>query len=189
MNPRNQAIDPIAVPKPSSSSSEQQQVPVHRQPICDRYYTGNVQLMEARVMELSSTVRALYRSIQELQIAVDEERSSDDNDTGTDSAGADPVFVEAIEENAVLIERHQKELSELVHAMNESGATSAEVPDDIRVIDVPSIRQQLKQYQKQSQQQHDVNNNSEPSNTSNYDFSSSDRPITSDATADNGLYI
>jgi len=105
-------------------------------------------------MELSSTVRALYRSIQELQVAIDEEWNDDNNSKdnnnndskGNVNNGPDPDFVDAIAENTGLIERHKKELKELIVAMKDAGASSAEVPDDIDVIDVSSLKQYLKQY-------------------------------------------
>lgn len=109
-------------------------------------------------MELSTTIRALYRSVQELFVAIDEECNSDSRNCNSNYP--DPDFVDAIVENTCLIERHQKELHELITSMNDLGATSAEIPDDIKVIDVASIKQQLKQYlaasqqHKQQQQQH-----------------------------------
>ena len=149
-NTNARRIEPIAIPKPppssSSSSDQQHQQPIHRQHVQERYYAGNVQLMEARVMQLSSTVRALYRSIQELQVAIDEERNDTTATTATTSKVPDPDFVDAIAENTGLIERHKKELDELIVAMHDAGASSAEVPDDINVIDVPSLKQRLKQY-------------------------------------------
>ena len=86
------------------------------------YYAGNVQLMEARFLELSSSIRALYKSNQDLEEALQE-------------SPGDADFIEAILENQGIIVRKRKELFTIVQGMQELGA-NVEVPDDIQTMDV-----------------------------------------------------
>ena len=86
------------------------------------YYTGNVQLMEARFLELSSSIRALYKSNQDLEEALQE-------------SPGDADFIEAILENQGIIVRKRKELVRIVKGMQEMGA-NVDVPDDIQTMDV-----------------------------------------------------
>ncbi|KAG7340169.1 cobalamin synthesis protein CbiX [Nitzschia inconspicua] len=86
------------------------------------YYTGNVQLMEARLLELSSSLRALYRSNRDLEDALLE-------------APNDRDFMEAISENKALMTKQKKELTQVVRSMKNLGA-NVEVPDDIQVMDI-----------------------------------------------------
>lgn len=86
------------------------------------YYTGNVQLMEARFLELSSSIRALYKSNQDLEDALQE-------------CPGDADFMQAIIENEDIIVKQRKELIAVVRGMQELGA-NVDVPDDIQTMDV-----------------------------------------------------
>jgi hypothetical protein len=86
------------------------------------YYMGNVQLMEARFLELSSAIRALYKSNNDLQEALQE-------------CPGDVDFTEAIHENQGIIVKQRKELMAIVQGMRDLGA-NADVPDDIQTMDV-----------------------------------------------------
>jgi hypothetical protein len=88
------------------------------------HYAGNVQLMEARFLELSSSIRALYRSNADLEDALVESPGDED-------------VLEAIAENKALITKQKKELTDVVQSMKNLGS-NVEIPDDIQVIDVNS---------------------------------------------------
>jgi hypothetical protein len=101
------------------------------------YYTGNVQLMEARCLELTSSIRALYKSIQELQSFIEEEQQQQQQKA--EGQNADPEFVQAIEENVILIDKQRAELVSLIQGMQQFGA-NIQVPEDIQVMDVQQMR-------------------------------------------------
>lgn len=86
------------------------------------YYEGNVQLMESRFLELSSSIRALHKSNQELENALYE-------------TPGDPDFMEAVLENQGLINKQRKELRKIVKVMKNLGA-DLDVPHDIQVMQV-----------------------------------------------------
>jgi hypothetical protein len=88
------------------------------------YYTGNVQLMEARFLELSSSIRALFQSNQELEVALL-------------AAPEDKDFSEAIVENKALIVKQRKELTQVVQSMRNLGS-NIEVPVDIQIMQLNS---------------------------------------------------
>ena len=89
---------------------------------------GNVQLMEARLLELYSSLRALYRSNQELKDALENDPTTNPDD---------PDFLQAIEENWSTI-RKQRDLSmELVSEMRLRGM-NIDMPDDIISMEVPA---------------------------------------------------
>jgi len=90
-----------------------------------RYYEGNVQLMEARFLELSSSIRALHRSVGELREFV--------VGGGEDGSPPDPVLAEAVFENLGLMRKQRGELVEIVERMNRMNAHT-DVPDDIRIM-------------------------------------------------------
>ena len=98
-------------------------------------------MLEARFLELTSSVRALYKSNQELQDALDD-------------CPNDPDFIQAINENIGIIKKQQKELVKVVQGMRNLGA-NVDVPDDIQVMDVdgsvtnPSFQQQQQQQRRQ----------------------------------------
>eukprot|EP00591_Stephanopyxis_turris_P001336 CAMPEP_0195527768 /NCGR_PEP_ID=MMETSP0794_2-20130614/29684_1 /TAXON_ID=515487 /ORGANISM="Stephanopyxis turris, Strain CCMP 815" /LENGTH=112 /DNA_ID=CAMNT_0040658761 /DNA_START=79 /DNA_END=417 /DNA_ORIENTATION=+ len=83
---------------------------------------GNVMLMEARLCELMSSLRALARSNQDLKNALVE--SPDDTD-----------FLNAIAENVAVINKQRKLAEALVKDMQRQGVSIA-LPEDIRFIDV-----------------------------------------------------
>lgn len=92
---------------------------------------GNVQLMEAHLTRLYSSLRALYRSNQELAEAL--VVSPNDVD-----------FQEAIEENWSAM-RKQRELAlELVRDMKNQG-TNVDMPEDICDMEIPAWRELQKQ--------------------------------------------
>jgi len=134
-------MKPIAVPpKPTLSSADTTTTTT----TTNNYYEGNVQLMEARFLQLSSSIRALYRSIQELREFIHNNAPApapapaDDNDntnnTNTnDNDNDNGEFVDAINENVVLLEKQRFELTEIVERMNIMNAPT-NVPDDIRIM-------------------------------------------------------
>ena len=96
-------------------------------PTDDRTDGGNVQLMEARLTELLSSLRALYRSNQELAEALKSDPSDDD-------------FRQALDENWTTM-RRQRELSmELVRDMKARG-TNIDMPQDICDMNIPAWKQ------------------------------------------------
>jgi hypothetical protein len=97
-------------------------VPSKNQP----YYEGNVQLMEARFLELASSIRALYKSTQELWDILDDNNGPEDHD---------PDFIAAIAENQNLIVKQRDELNRVVDGMRNVGA-NVDVPDDIQVMEI-----------------------------------------------------
>jgi hypothetical protein len=106
----------VALPKPAPKKNTQSAI------AASQYYEGNVQLMEARFLELSSSIRALYRSVEELRDFCKDE----DND-------ADHIVVEAIFENLGVLRKQRKELVTIVGQMNQLHAHT-DVPDDIRIM-------------------------------------------------------
>ncbi|KAL3923927.1 MAG: hypothetical protein SGILL_001361 [Bacillariaceae sp.] len=90
-------------------------------------YEGNVQLMEARFMELSSSIRALYKSNKDLEEALQE-------------SPGDADFMEAILENQDIIVKQRRELIAVVHGMRVLGA-NVDVPDDIQTMDMGISRE------------------------------------------------
>jgi len=100
---------------------------------------GNVQLMEARLVELYSSLRALYRSNQELAEAL----AADPEDSD---------FAQAVEENWSTM-RKQRELAvELVRDLKARG-TDIDMPEDICDMNVPAWREPKKQSQEQKQEE------------------------------------
>jgi hypothetical protein len=85
-------------------------------------YEGNIQLLEGRFLELASSVRALYKSNEELHDALGD-------------CPNDPDFIQAIHENIGIMKKQQAELVQVVNGMRNLGA-NVEIPDDIRVMDV-----------------------------------------------------
>lgn len=85
---------------------------------------GNLQLMEARLTELYSSLRALYRSNADLQEALADDPTDRD-------------FLIAIEENWEVM-RNQRALAiELVSEMKQKGA-NIDLPEDICEMDIPA---------------------------------------------------
>ena len=117
---------PIAVPKPK---------PMPSSTSTHNYYEGNVPLMEARFLELSSSIRALYRSIQELREFI---ISDNDNDNNNDDDNDNSEFIQAINENVVILQKQRSELFEIVERMNILNAHT-DVPDDIRIMVVEAV--------------------------------------------------
>jgi hypothetical protein len=124
--------NPIALPKPVPKSSGTTAAVL--------YYEGNVQLMEARFLELSSSIRALYRSVEELREFCKDPETQDE---------ADHVVVEAIFENLGVLRKQRKELVSVVEQMNQAlhsnNRSSTNVPDDIAIMvlgDEDELKQQ-----------------------------------------------
>ena len=111
--------NPVALPKPPSSEAgkKNKDPPTH-------YYEGNVQLMEARYLELTSSIRALYRSVEELREFCKHPDTAEQ---------ADHVVVEAIFENLGVLRKQRRELSYVVAKMNQLKADT-NMPDDIRIM-------------------------------------------------------
>lgn len=85
---------------------------------------GNVQLIEARLLELYSSIRALYRSNQDLLEAT--------------KADPDPVFQEALEENWEVLRRQRLAAMQLVIELKQRGMRSFDLPPDICDMQVPA---------------------------------------------------
>eukprot|EP00536_Pseudo-nitzschia_multiseries_P016969 jgi/Psemu1/48711/gm1.48711_g len=135
--------NPVALPKPS---------PVVTAPPYSYYYSGNVPLMEARFLELCSSIRALYRSVRELREYLLENsnagssnnnnnsnnnnsnRNNNNNNINDDDA---IVFLGAICENRTLLAKQRAELGAVVEGMrrlllsNSNGGSLVAIPDDI----------------------------------------------------------
>lgn len=106
---------------------------------------GNVQLMEARLTELYSSVRTLYRSNKDLKEALV-------SDPG------DKDFIEALKENWTVI-RNQRTLAfELVAEMKRRGF-NIDLPQDICDMDVPAWKEPRPEPTAVQEQQHENPNN------------------------------
>ena len=88
------------------------------------YYEGNVQLMEARFLELTSSIRALHRSVEDLREFCKHPETAGE---------ADHVVVEAIFENLGVLRKQRRELATIVAKMNQLKAQT-NMPDDIRIM-------------------------------------------------------
>lgn len=111
-------------------------------PTDDRTDGGNVQLMEARLTELLSSLRALYRSNQELAEALKSDPSDDD-------------FRQALDENWTTM-RRQRELSmELVRDMKARGS-NIDMPEDICDMNIPAWKEPHEKPQQQEEEQEQV---------------------------------
>eukprot|EP00977_Amphora_coffeiformis_P003744 scaffold742_cov165-Amphora_coffeaeformis.AAC.20 len=85
---------------------------------------GNVVLMEARLCEIASSLRALARSNVDLEAALD------------DDAPDDPDFLQAVSENKLAIKRQGQVTKALVREMKFLGTTNVDLEEDVRdVID------------------------------------------------------
>jgi viroplasmin and RNaseH domain-containing protein len=96
-------------------------------PTDDRTDGGNVQLMEARLTELFSSLRALYRSNKELAEALKSVPNDDD-------------FRQALEENWTTMRRQRELAMELVRDMKARG-TNIDMPQDICDMNIPAWKQ------------------------------------------------
>lgn len=81
---------------------------------------GNTQLMEARLCQITSSVRALIRSNKDLEEALL-------------TAPGDPDFLQAIGENQLIIRRHGQTARALVEEMQSQGC-NVELEEDIRLV-------------------------------------------------------
>eukprot|EP00533_Pseudo-nitzschia_delicatissima_P013519 CAMPEP_0197266424 /NCGR_PEP_ID=MMETSP1432-20130617/2998_1 /TAXON_ID=44447 /ORGANISM="Pseudo-nitzschia delicatissima, Strain UNC1205" /LENGTH=128 /DNA_ID=CAMNT_0042731293 /DNA_START=16 /DNA_END=402 /DNA_ORIENTATION=- len=111
--------NPVAIPKPKEGEDNNKT----KQPAI-QYYQGNVQLLEARFLELSSSIRALFKSVEELREFCKNPETQDQ---------ADHVIVEAIFENLGLLRKQRKQLVQVVQEMKNLRADT-DVPDDIRIM-------------------------------------------------------
>lgn len=109
--------DPIATQRKETSGSNSSDNP-------QKYYAGNLQLMEARFLELSSNIRALNNSNQQLKEELEE--------------ADDPDFRMAIDENAKVIRKKRREILDVVVDMKRMGA-NIDVPDDIQTMQDTAI--------------------------------------------------
>ena len=108
---------------------------------------GNIQLMEARLTELYSSLRKLYSSNQELTEALS-------------ASPSDTDFSEALEENWSAM-RKQRELAlELVREMKNQG-TNVDMPEDICDMKIPAWREPQKESQG-AQQEEEKERTNEP---------------------------
>ncbi|VEU43898.1 unnamed protein product, partial [Pseudo-nitzschia multistriata] len=94
-----------------------------------QHYEGNVQLMEARFLQLCSSIRALYRSVQELRVHITEQRVGNGDNENDDTL----VFLQAICENQQVLKKQRIELGAIVERMQRLNADT-NLPDDIRIM-------------------------------------------------------
>ena len=87
---------------------------------------GNVHLMEARLIELYSSLRALWRSNKDLKEALVVDPGDKD-------------FQEAIEENWSAMRKQRELAMELVAEMKVRGV-NVDLPDDICEMDIPPVK-------------------------------------------------
>ncbi|OEU13178.1 hypothetical protein FRACYDRAFT_243070 [Fragilariopsis cylindrus CCMP1102] len=102
------------------------------------YYEGNIQLMEARYLELCSSIRALYRSINDIREFIttntnDNDKDGDDNKKNDDD-NCNNDFIDAINENIILFNKQRFELYNIVNGMNNLNTKIMDVPDDIYIM-------------------------------------------------------
>ena len=107
------------------------------------YYEGNIQLMEARYLELCSSIRALYRSINDIREFItttnddNDSTNTDDNDSNNDDNddnNCNNDFIDAINENILLFQKQRFELYNIVNGMNNLNTKIMDVPDDIYIM-------------------------------------------------------
>ena len=110
--------NPVAIPKPK----EAEQSKAASKPAAIEFYQGNVQLLEARYLQLCSSLRALHRSVEELRAFCKDPNNEPDH-----------VIVEAIFENLALMRKQRTELVSVVKQMKQLNADT-DVPDDIRIM-------------------------------------------------------
>ena len=101
-------VEPEAIPKPIPEDAILE--------------SGNLMLMEARFLQLVSSIRALVKSNSDLQEALQED--PDDGD-----------FLTALSENKLVIGKNRKTLLDLVMSMKRLGG-NIDLPDDIRDLEV-----------------------------------------------------
>jgi hypothetical protein len=101
-------VEPTAIPKPTPEDA-----------VLD---SGNLMLMEARFLQLVSSIRALVRSNEDLEEALKD--SPEDGD-----------FLAAISENKLVIGKNRKYLLDLVMSMKRLGG-NIDLPDDIRDLNI-----------------------------------------------------
>jgi hypothetical protein len=92
---------------------------------------GNLQLLEARVVALTTSIRALHRSNAALAEVVAESHARGE--------APDPDFVEAIQENRGAIRRQALTCAALVQAMQAQGArvdVEADIREAVRTIEL-----------------------------------------------------
>jgi hypothetical protein len=140
-------LEPVALPRPGPS-------PGHYH----HNYLGNVQLLEERYQQLCSSLRALYRSVHELDEALQQQQQQESGDGGGDydENGPDADLVDAILENQLVFRKQRHELEHVVVAgMRQLGVSpaTAEVPNDIAVMDVDADCGRYAQQQQQQQHQ------------------------------------
>ena len=112
--------NPVALPKPKEGDNNDAKP---KQPTI-QFYQGNIQLLEARYLQLCSSIRALWKSVEELRAFCKNPETQD---------RADHVIVEAIFENLEFLRKQRKELASVVQEMKQLRADT-EVPDDIRIM-------------------------------------------------------
>lgn len=110
-----------------------------KEPFEERSDGGNLQLMEAKLLELYSSIRKLHASNQELQDALEESPGDED-------------FIDARKENAAVIQKQRSLAMELITDMKRQGA-QIDLPADISALQYVESRQVEENLDDQSQQQ------------------------------------
>ena len=101
----------------------------------------NAQLMEARICQLISSLRALVRSNKELEAALLEEPEDYD-------------FISAVKENQNVIHKQLQLIMTLANKMKQVGIHNYQLPDDIyKIISQSSTNQQQQQQQQEPESQ------------------------------------
>jgi hypothetical protein len=150
-------IEPVAIPLPTTTTRTEID---NNKSYHFHDYMGNIQLLEERFLQLCSSLRALYRSIQELDSALQQQDNNDDddNDDDGDDKTYDSDLVDAILENQIVFYKQKYELEHkvipgMVRILGGGTSSSSsslrnpptDVPDDIVLMDVNTICDPYKQ--------------------------------------------
>jgi len=120
-------------------------IPASNSPSYNKSYDGNIQLMEARYLELCSSLRALDRSMKEIrEYIIVTKTNNDDNDNNNNNDDDDDVdcFIDAIKENAILFTKQRHELYNIINGMNNLNFKNVlDIPDDILSMDMVDVNE------------------------------------------------
>jgi hypothetical protein len=114
---RREEAGSLTLPHPNTARSTAAANAMHEVSDC----AGNVLLMEARLCEMTSAIRALIRSNEDLEEALKD-------------APDDPDFNQAVEENRIAIRRKGRVAVALVKEMQAQGANVDLEEDILRVV-------------------------------------------------------
>ena len=108
------------------------------------YYDGNLQLLEARYLELASSIRALYTSMEEIRDYLEQQEqeqaeknkqdTTNNNNNNNNDDEEDDVFIDALKENQLFFYKQRNELFTIVKKMNILQPHVIDVPADIQIM-------------------------------------------------------